>query len=156
MSGRADYTEQEWHTLLQGPPSAGMIVMLADRGGTFRETFAMGKAYAEARSQHGASQLLDEVVAAKPAVDRSHHGSVEELTRHALACIHEAIAVVERKAAPEEIEQYRGFVLGVAEKVARAHTEDGVEVGPGEQRALAMISEALTGDGDAAPAPPQD
>src|SRR5206468_8084055 len=72
VSGKADYTEQEWHTVLQGPPSAGMIVIMAQRGGTFRETIAMGKAYAEARKQHGAGELLDEILAAKPEIDRSH------------------------------------------------------------------------------------
>jgi hypothetical protein len=38
----------------------------AQRGGSFREAIAMGKAYVEAREQHGKSELLDEIVAAKP------------------------------------------------------------------------------------------
>ena len=32
---------------------AGMIVATADHGGMMRETFAMTKAYGEARKQHG-------------------------------------------------------------------------------------------------------
>ncbi|MGZ6662921.1 MAG: hypothetical protein ACXVHL_36995, partial [Solirubrobacteraceae bacterium] len=85
MTGKSDFTEPEWKTVLEGPPTAGMIVLLAQRGGTFREMVAIGKAYAEARQQHGASELLDEIVAAKPEVDRARVGSLEELKAHGLA-----------------------------------------------------------------------
>lgn len=46
----------------EGPTSAGMIVSMAQRGGSFREAFAMVKAYTEAREDHGDSALLDELV----------------------------------------------------------------------------------------------
>ncbi len=75
MTGKADFTPDEWHTVLEAPPSAGLIVMTAQRGGTFRESFAMGKAYAEARQQHGASQLLDEIVEARPERDHTRYHS---------------------------------------------------------------------------------
>ena len=47
-------------------------------------TIAMAKAYVEARQQHGESELLDEIVAAKPERDHTHYHSPEELKRHAL------------------------------------------------------------------------
>jgi len=53
MTGKADFDEQQWDTVLEGPTSAGLIVMSAERGGTFREAFAMAKVYGEARSEHG-------------------------------------------------------------------------------------------------------
>ena len=71
MTGKADFTEQEWELVLEGPPSAGMIVVTAARGGTIRETVAIAKAYVEARKQHGQSELLDEIVAAKPEIGRA-------------------------------------------------------------------------------------
>ncbi len=43
-----------------------MIVVTAKRGGTFRETLAIAKAYVEARKHHCESELLDEIVSAKP------------------------------------------------------------------------------------------
>ena len=82
MTGRADFTDEEWTTVLEGPPSAGMIVVTAGRGGTIRETFAIGKAYVEARKEHGASELLDEIVAAKPEMDHTRYRSQEELKEH--------------------------------------------------------------------------
>jgi len=77
MTGKADFTPQEWELVLEGPPSAGMIVVTAQRGGTIRETLAIAKAYVEARQQHGESELLDEIVAAKPEVDHTRYHSLE-------------------------------------------------------------------------------
>ncbi|HEY0391647.1 MAG TPA: hypothetical protein VGC63_08060 [Solirubrobacterales bacterium] len=53
MTGSADFTAEEWDVVREGPTSAGMIVSTAQRGGTFREVFAMAKVYAEARKEHG-------------------------------------------------------------------------------------------------------
>ena len=61
MTTKADFTEEEWDRVLSGPPMAGMIVATADHGGMMRETFAMAKAYGEARKQHGKSELLDAI-----------------------------------------------------------------------------------------------
>jgi len=83
MTGKADFTQEEWELLREGPSSAGLIVVTAQRGGTFRESFALAKAYAEARQQHGESELLDEIVAEKPERDHTRYHSAEEL-KHAL------------------------------------------------------------------------
>ena len=147
MTAKPDFTEQEWDVVREGPPSAGMIVVTASKGGTFRETYAIGKAYAEARSQHGASQLLDEIVTAKPEMDHTRYRSIDELRQHALQHIRDAIAVLERKATPEEVDDYRKFVLAVAERVAHAHREDGMEVSAPEQAAIDEISTSLGGAG---------
>ena len=55
-----------------------MIVVTAARGGTIRESIAMSKAYVEARAQHGESELLDDIVAAKPKTDHTRYHSAEE------------------------------------------------------------------------------
>ena len=71
MTTKAAFTPEEWTVVLEGPPTAGMIVITAGHGGMVRETIAMSKAFAEARAQHGESGLLDEIVAAKPHVDHT-------------------------------------------------------------------------------------
>ncbi|MCW3030814.1 MAG: hypothetical protein JWM66_947, partial [Solirubrobacterales bacterium] len=38
MTKQADFTPEEWTQVLEGPPSAGVLVVTASRGGTFRET----------------------------------------------------------------------------------------------------------------------
>jgi hypothetical protein len=143
MTAKTDFTPEEWKTVLEGPPSAGMIVATAQRGGTFRETFAIGKAYVEARKRHGESELLDEIVAAKPEVDHTHYGSFEEFKQHGLEHLRDAVDVLARKATPDEVEAYRSFVLMLAEMVAGAHREDGVSVSPAEQAAIDEIAASL-------------
>jgi hypothetical protein len=150
MTGRSDFTETEWKQVLQAPSSAGMIIVTAAKGGTFRETFAIGKAYTEARKQHGASQLLDEIVAAKPETDHTHYKSYEELREAGLGHLRDAIALLEQKATPEEVDDYRGFVMALSERVAAAHREDGVEISPDEQRALGEIQASMAGSGGSA------
>ena len=143
MTGKAAFSEQEWKTILEGPPSAGMILVTAGRGGTIRETLAIGKAYAEARKQHGSSELLDEIIAAKPEIDHTRYHSFDELKEHGLQHLRDAVAVLDAKATPDEVEDYRGFVVALAERVAHAHREDGVEVSPPEQAAIDEISASL-------------
>jgi hypothetical protein len=143
VTGKADFSEDEWETVLEGPPSAGMIVVTAAHGGTFRETFAMAKAYAEARKQHGASQLLDEIVSHKPEVDHTRYRSFEELQQHGLQHLRDAVSVLEGKATPEEVEDYKRFVVTLAERVAGAHEEGGEAVSGPERAAIEQISAAL-------------
>ena len=143
MTGKAAFSEQEWKTILEGPPSAGMILVTAGRGGTIRETLAIGKAYAEARKQHGSSELLDEIIAAKPEIDHTRYHSFEELKEHGLQHLRDAVAVLGAKATSDEVNDYRGFVVALAERVAHAHREDGVEVSPPEQAAIDEISASL-------------
>src|SRR2546428_13849030 len=102
MTGKAEFAAEEWQRVLQGPPTAGMIVVTAQRGGTFRETLAIAKAYAEARKHHGDSELLDEIVSAKPELDHNRYHSVEELKEHGLQHLRNAVELLERKATPEE------------------------------------------------------
>jgi hypothetical protein len=143
MTGKADFTQQEWDLVLEGPPSAGMIVVTAQRGGTIRETLAIAKAYAEARQRHGESELLDEIVAAKPEIDHTRYHSVAELKQHGLQHLRDAVELLERKATPSEVEGYRRFVLTLAERVASAHREGGASVGDAERAAIAEISTSL-------------
>ena len=70
MTAKADFTPQEWDQILEGPTSAGMIVITAQPGGTIRETFSMAKAYAVEKTQecydraiqvHGGMGLTNEL-----------------------------------------------------------------------------------------------
>jgi hypothetical protein len=144
MTGSADFTAEEWDAVLEGPTSAGVIVTTAERGGTFREVYAMAKVYAEARREHGDSELLDEIASKKPEMDRTRAKSKEELRQHGLQRIREAVGLVELKATPEELEDYRRFVLSVANRVAGAKEEGGDKpVSDAEATAIAEITEAL-------------
>src|ERR1700721_562604 len=124
MTSKTAFSPDEWKAVLEGPPSAGMIVVTAARGGMVRESIAMSKAYAEARAQHGDSELL----AAKPKADHTRYHSAAELRENGLQHLRDAAALIESKATAEELVDYRRFVLALADKVAAAHKEEGQTV----------------------------
>ena len=144
MTTKADFSASDWKVVLQGPPTAGMIVVTAAHGGTFRETYAMSKAYAQARAQHGASELLDEIVAAKPEMDHTRYHSADELRDDGLQHLRQAAAVLTGKATTAELDDYRHFVLALASKIAAAHREGGQSVSPAEASALQDIATAMS------------
>jgi hypothetical protein len=143
MTSKSDFTTEEWQLILEAPPTAGLIVVTAQRGGSFRETVAMAKAYAEARQQHGQSELLDAIVAAKPERDHTHYHSPEELKQHGLQHLRDAVALLGTKSTPEEVGEYRRFIVTLSQRVAAAHREHGQDVSEAEQAAIDDIRAAL-------------
>jgi hypothetical protein len=139
MTVSSDFTPDEWETIREAPTGAGMIVSTAERGGTFREAFAMAKAFTEARQQHGESELLDELVSERPDVDKTRASSPEQLKERGLEKIREAVGLLEAKATPAELGAYRGFVVTLAERVAGAKGD----VSEPETAAIAEIKQAL-------------
>jgi hypothetical protein len=147
MTSKAAFSPSEWQLVLEGPPGAGLLVIAASHGGTFRETIAMTKAYAEARAEHGESELLDEIVAERPRTERGKARSPEELRELELDGLRSVSTLLEHKATVEERDDYRRFVLTVANKVAAAHREGGKQVSPAEEQAILDITTALGANG---------
>lgn len=143
MTAKAAFEPNEWKLVEEGPTSAAMLVITSQRGGTFRETLAMGKEYAETRQQHGQSELLDELVTTRPHVDHTRFHSPEELRDHVVERLREAVAVLQKKAEPQEVEDYRTFIVTLSERVAGAHSEGGQPVSEPEQAAIDAIKGAL-------------
>jgi hypothetical protein len=142
MTAKSDFTPEEWKLIQEGPATAGMILISAESGGTFRETFALARAYNDARKEHGQSELLDELAAGKPEFDRHRYKSSEELHDEGLKRIGEAVALLRSKA-PDEVASYSEFVLTAASKVAAAHKEHGQAVSEKEQAALDALRAQL-------------
>jgi hypothetical protein len=150
MTRKADFNAEEWSTVVEGPLYAGMRVISADRGGTLRESLALGRTYQEARGGHGESELLDELVKSPPSIDpdrvREAGGKIDVVASERLR---EAMRILEAKATPEEIDAYKRFVMTVAQAVASAHKEGGFlgiggkQVSDPENQALDEISTAL-------------
>jgi hypothetical protein len=150
MTRKADFNADEWSTVVDGPLYAGMRVISADRGGTLRESLAMGRAYQAAREHHGESELLDELVKSPPSIDpdrvREAGGNISALASEQLR---EAIGILEAKSMPSEVDAYKRFVMTVAQAVASAHKEGGFlgiggkQISDAENQALDEISTAL-------------
>jgi hypothetical protein len=142
MTSKDDFTAEEWEAISDAPVLAGFMVITASKGGTIRETFSMSKAWVEARQHHGESELLDAIVAEKPKVDRKESHTPVELHQKGLQMLGDAVRMIKEKA-PDELDAYRKFVTGLAERVASAHKEHGEEVSEGERAVLDEIASAL-------------
>ncbi|MEO9120699.1 MAG: hypothetical protein ABI355_16610 [Solirubrobacteraceae bacterium] len=150
MTTKADFNAEEWSTVVDGPLYAGMRVISADRGGTMRESLAMGRAYRQAREPHGESGLLDELVKSPPAIDPDRvRESGGDISTVATKQLREAMRILQAKATRSETDAYKTFVMTVAEAVASAHREGGFlgiggkEISEAENRALDELSAAL-------------
>src|SRR3954451_14352512 len=122
MTTKSEFNAEEWDEVTSGPAFAALMVMLAERGGAIRESVALGKAYAEAR-RAGGSELIEQLVSSPPHVDAQSMGPRDEAREKLPARIRSAIALVEQKAPPEEAQEYRDFILRVADVVAHAAKE---------------------------------
>ena len=148
MTTKSEFNAEEWDRIARAPALAALMVITADRGGSIRESIALGKAYNEAR-QNGGSELIQELVSSPPRLDPTSIGPPDQLREQLPQRLTEAMRLVEGKADPEEAEEYRAFILRLADVVAHANREGGVlgiggkEVSPEEQAALDELSTKL-------------
>ena len=150
MTKKAEFNAKQWSTVVEGPMFAGMWVMAAERGGSLRESVAIGRVYAGARESQGSSELLDELVSSPPALDRGRAQEVgADVPAAARDALRRAMEVVEAAATAEEADAYKRFVMTVAQAAAEAHKEGGFlgvggkPVSEAEDRALDEISTTL-------------
>jgi hypothetical protein len=158
MTTKAAFTAEEWALLRQGPPLAAMRVIVAESGGRPREIESLGRAYGNARhgdpELKGPTGLIDEIVTDAPHIDQSRFGTpdapdVAEVCKGAAGCLREAVGVLERSATVEELEDYRRFVLRLAQRVAAVPAEggpfgtSGTSASDSEVAALDEIADAL-------------
>jgi hypothetical protein len=146
---KADFNAEEWSTVVEAPMLAGLRVVAAARGGTIRESLAVGRVYADARKSQGGSELLDEIVSSPPGVDAKKLQAGGEIAAASTERLRQAVGLVREKGSPEDAEEYKRFVLAVAHAAAEAHKEGGFagiggeQVSEEERRALDEIGRAL-------------
>jgi hypothetical protein len=138
MAGKSDFTEQEWETLQKGVTGAGLMVTVADRGffDTFKETGALAEHLSDARKEN-ASTLIRELAEVR-GTGFGMTDSPAEVEEETVAALRSAVGTLQAKA-PDEVQAYRDFVLGVAQSVAAAAKD----VGATETAAIEKIRAAL-------------
>ena len=119
MAARSDFTEQEWEALRKGVTGAGLLVSVADQGffDAFKEAGALAKHLAGARRNSGSEVVRD--LAQERGTGFGVGSSPGEVESETLESLRTAVATLESKA-PDEVDEYRRFVLEVAESVAEA------------------------------------
>jgi hypothetical protein len=158
MTTKADFSEDEWATLLRSPIVAGMAITLADPGGPIevvKETSAVLKFVTGASSEERddlvgelarevrglAEQRKNPVGDFKPRGAMAGKEIVDEISR--------ANELVSAKASPDEAEAFRAWIMESAERAADAAKEGGFmgfhaeRVSQGEKDMLAQLRSAL-------------
>jgi hypothetical protein len=159
MTGKADFSGDEWARLKRAPFIAGMAISLADPGGPIelvKETAATLKTVREAAESGGRGELVDAVAHEAVADARQRENPLKDFkAKGALAGqeileeLTEVNRVVSAKATPEEAEAYRDWLQAAAQEAANAAKEGGFlgfraeQVSEGEQRMLDKLAEVL-------------
>jgi hypothetical protein len=159
MTGKADFTDEEWTRLKRAPFVAGMAISLSDPGGPIelaKETAATLKTVTGAAEQGGRGELVAAAAAEVAAAARERKNPLSGFRpKGALAgqeILEELTAVneiVSAKASPDEAQAYRDWLKDAAREAADAAKEGGffgfhaVRVSEGEQRMLDKLGEAL-------------
>jgi len=149
MAAKSDFNAEEWSLLRQGPAIAGVLVATADRGGSVRESLSIAQFYGEARrlwGEEGPVGLVETIIADGPEGVRPDLVAAEGFDR-----LRRAVALLERRAGTVEVDDYRRFVVTLAERVAHAYKEGGflglggTPVSEREQAVLDEIAAAVGG-----------
>jgi hypothetical protein len=145
MTGKADFSQEEWTQLQHGLMGTTLLVSLSDPGlfDTFKEAGAAGRHLAEAR-RGNESELVRELATSPPGAFGLGK-QPQQLEAETLDALRSGMAALRAKA-PDEADAYRRFVLEVAQSVAAAAGG----VAAGESGAIDKIRGALGEDGGAA------
>ena len=125
MTEKAQFDADEWEHISRAPAIAAMYVITSEKGGTLRESMAVGKVYAEAREQSTGSPLVDEIVASVNSVPPNEFASKDQFRAEAVGQIGAAKDTLAAKADAEEVSTYRDFILTVVQRVAEADKSGG-------------------------------
>jgi hypothetical protein len=138
MATKTDFTEQEWESMRKGVTGAGLLVSLSDRDftDTFGEVGALAK-YLSGQEVSSSSQLVRELAKGR-GTGFGLTASPDKVRAETIEALRGSVATLGQKA-PDEVEAYRGLVLGVAEAVAAAKGGEA----PVEQSMITEIRTAL-------------
>jgi hypothetical protein len=158
MTTKADFTEDEWATLVRSPIVAGMAITFADPGGPIevvKETSAVLRFVTDSSSEER-GDLVGEVARDVRALARQRNNPVRDFRpRGAMAGkeildeIARANEIVSSKATPEEAEAFREWIMECAQRAAEAAKEGGFmgfhaeRVSQGEKDMLAQLGSVL-------------
>jgi hypothetical protein len=162
MTGKTDFTPEEWNTILESTMMAGIAVTAADPSGLWgllQESAANTKAILDADRADGPSELSRTIGAELEASDKRRlvqdaiaeklWGSTpSEVTAKALDVLRRASMIVEAKA-PTDAQAFKAWLRSISQDIAEAATEGGflgfggIRVSQAEKATLAQIAAAL-------------
>jgi hypothetical protein len=159
MTGKTDFTDEEWTRLKRAPFIAGMAISLSDPGGPIelvKETAATLKTVTGAAAHGDRGELVTGLAGEVAAEAKERKNPLSDFKAKGALAGQEILeelaavnAIVSANASPEDAEAYRGWLKDAAQEAANAAKEGGflgfhaVRVSEGEQRMLDKLAEAL-------------
>jgi hypothetical protein len=140
MATKTDLTPAEWQTLRWAVTDTMMYLSMADPGfwDMFKEANAAAH-YIAAAKQTSGSELVRQLAAdIKATRDKEVSGNPADVSGEVVARVSEAVSIVSGKA-PEDLEGFKAFIIGVA----RATAEAAKGTGPTEAQAISKLEAAL-------------
>ena len=159
MTGKTDFTEEEWARFKRSPFAAGMAISLSDPGGPIelvKETAATLRTVTGPAAQGGRGELVTAVAEEVAAEAKARKNPLSDFRAKGALAGQEILeelaavnAIVSAKASPEDAEAFRAWLKDAAQEAANAAKEGGflgfhaVRVSEGEQRMLDKLAEVL-------------
>jgi hypothetical protein len=159
MSGKTDFSEEEWTRLKRSPFVAGMAISLSDPGGPIelvKETAATLRTVTGPAAQGDRGELVTAVAEEVAAEAKARKNPLSDFRAKGALAGQEILeelaavnAIVCAKASPADAEAFRAWLKDAAQEAANAAKEGGflgfhaVRVSEGEQRMLDKLAEAL-------------
>jgi hypothetical protein len=156
VSGKADFSVDEWDLLRSAPVMASLLVVAASPSGPVglvQETTAAGKVIAQTAetAQTPLLKTLSEDVMQTIAIPKPPAGATPEKVQEAAAeILRRTSALLSTKATPEEASEVKAWLVKIAQATAEAAKEGGflgfggVAVSDQEKSALGMVDAALS------------
>lgn len=163
MTGKADYTAEEWQLLLDVPTLAGLAVMMSGKSGlgTMKEALAITEATLTGAADYPSAPLLQAIGEAR--TKGGEKSTAETFSGNPYAGLGRekfldvvaekcrlAAALLAAKATPDEAQAFKAWTLSIADKVAKAALEGGflgfggTQVSAEEVAAIDKLKASLT------------
>ena len=157
MASKADFTAEEWQTIVAAAPMVGLAVTCASPNGPWgvlKEMLSMGMAMAEMLQKGGSNPLIADLAAdfkarqTKPEPPKGIKDS-EQGKELALNHVRAVNDLLDRKVKGEEADEFKKWLLALGRRVAEASNEGGIfgfggeRVSDAETTVLRQIAFAL-------------
>ena len=157
MARKADFTPEEWKTIVAAAPMVGLAVTCTSPNGPWgvmKEMLSMGMAMAEMLQKGGSNPLIADLAAdleariTKPEPPKGIKDP-EQCKEMALKHVRAVNELLDRKVKGEEGDEFKQWLLTVARRVAEAANEGGIfgiggeRISDAEKNVLRQIAFAL-------------
>lgn len=157
MASKADFTPEEWKTIVAAAPMVGLAVTCASPNGplgVLKEMLSMGMAMAEMLQKGSSNPLIADLAAdlkARQTRPEPPEGikDAEQAKELALRHIKAVNDLIEKKIAGPEADDFKKWLLNIGRRVAEASNEGGIfgfggkQVSDAEKNVLRQIAFAL-------------